>query len=532
MIKLEPDGEKKKKWRQSQKSSGKSGNIYFVKYYYYISERMAFNSGYAYPPPPPPVDSSRTDGQYAYGSNNIHKKVKLNSGQSSNQNYVNNDENFANYDENYVNSFYQSSSYPSYAVSYENSTYGYTDPEQSFSSQFVGTNYTGEKGYYTNSSNWGSDYVENGFGGGYQMSDKGPGGGGRGMNRGRDSGGAGSRGGGAQRGGFRDEGERRDFFKDRREEGRESWSGGSRGSSGQRTDGNRGGCKRGGGSWDGRERGGRSWGGGERGGGSRGGIERGGGSWGGGECGGGSWGEVAKVSEPRGDRGGGSKGREHRDNGGRRGRGPEFRPKSTVIKPKHPPITSEQRQRIENNNLKQLVAPKPPHKILSEMVGRSVKYEYTDNPPLPPGVVELQEMHTLLTTIDGDKSSGTGPSFDIAKNICSEHAIMTVVAKRYEAMNKTAAEGSKTKEELLIEDETPFELASIAIFKMLNEWEAKGFELPQEGFFNQHIYYRLRNFCVFILFVNLFLFQNGKLYPVIDFQNHLLKLKIKKSRFH
>jgi hypothetical protein len=27
---------------------------------------------------------------------------------------------------------------------------------------------------------------------------------------------------------------------------------------------------------------------------------------------------------------------------------------------------------------------------------------------------------------------------------------------------------------LLMDDETPFELASIAIFKMLNEWEAKG----------------------------------------------------------
>ena len=92
-------------------------------------------------------------------------------------------------------------------------------------------------------------------------------------------------------------------------------------------------------------------------------------------------------------------------------------------------------------------------------------------------------------------------------------------------MNKTAAEGSKTKEELLMEDETPFELASIAIFKMLNEWEAKGFELPQEGFFNQHISYSLINSGVFILFRNLFL---------IDFQNHLfVEINIfKKIRFN
>ena len=40
-------------------------------------------------------------------------------------------------------------------------------------------------------------------------------------------------------------------------------------------------------------------------------------------------------------------------------------------------------------------------------------------------------MHTLKVTIDGDVSSGTGPSHEIAKNIAAEHAIMGVVARRY-----------------------------------------------------------------------------------------------------
>ena len=31
-----------------------------------------------------------------------------------------------------------------------------------------------------------------------------------------------------------------------------------------------------------------------------------------------------------------------------------------------------------------------------------------------------------------------------------------------------ARKGEKTKEELLLEDETPFELASVAIFKVMN----------------------------------------------------------------
>jgi hypothetical protein len=37
------------------------------------------------------------------------------------------------------------------------------------------------------------------------------------------------------------------------------------------------------------------------------------------------------------------------------------------------------------------------------------------NPPLPPGVVDSRVMHTLRTSINGDLSSGTGPSHEIAK---------------------------------------------------------------------------------------------------------------------
>ncbi len=51
--------------------------------------------------------------------------------------------------------------------------------------------------------------------------------------------------------------------------------------------------------------------------------------------------------------------------------------------------------------------------------------------------------------------------------------------------------GLKSKDELLLEDETPFELASMAVFKMLNEWEAKGFELPydlEDILYTSHLY--------------------------------------------
>jgi len=119
--------------------------------------------------------------------------------------------------------------------------------------------------------------------------------------------------------------------------------------------------------------------------------------------------------------------------------------------------------------------------ILNEMVGGGIKFEYTENPPLPPGMMmdDMPAMHTLITNIDGDTSTGTGPSHEIAKNICSEHAVMKIVEKRYENMNEMSKKGIKTKEDFLLEDESPFELASIAIFKMFNEWEAAGYELPR-----------------------------------------------------
>jgi len=152
-----------------------------------------------------------------------------------------------------------------------------------------------------------------------------------------------------------------------------------------------------------------------------------------------------------------------------------------VVKQKAPPpLTADERVKIENHNLKQLVAPKPPHRILNEMTGGGVRFEYTENPPLPPGMLleDMPALHTLITEVDGDRSTGTGPSHEIAKNICSEHAIMGVVSRRYQNINEMASKGLKSKDELMLEDETPFELASIALFKMLNEWEAGGCELP------------------------------------------------------
>ena len=96
-------------------------------------------------------------------------------------------------------------------------------------------------------------------------------------------------------------------------------------------------------------------------------------------------------------------------------------PTARPLPPKKPPvvkkpqITSEQQVRMDNAVIKRLVTPKPPHRILTEMMGDSFVFEYIENPPLPPGMVESRVMHTLRTSIEGDISSGTGPSYEIAK---------------------------------------------------------------------------------------------------------------------
>ena len=80
--------------------------------------------------------------------------------------------------------------------------------------------------------------------------------------------------------------------------------------------------------------------------------------------------------------------------GDRGGRGRGGVKQSPLIKAKAAALSNEQKQKIENNNMKQLVAPKPPHKILNEMMGGPMKFEYAENPPLPPGV---EQVHTRIS---------------------------------------------------------------------------------------------------------------------------------------
>ena len=200
------------------------------------------------------------------------------------------------------------------------------------------------------------------------------------------------------------------------------------------------------------------------------------------------------------------------------------------------------RKRI-NFRLRKVIVPKSPIMVLNEMVG-AVNYNFVDtHPPMPmqPGqppmqlftatcnvrhliplcVVEYRCMSLTNLQVEGENFMGTGPSKQIAKNICAEHCIQYIVTKRCtESKNKAAeaakqvaaaatatatAEGSDNNGAAAaaaaggadgapaaapeglkpheMTDETPWaQLASLALFKLFNDWQAQGFAIPAELF--------------------------------------------------
>jgi len=176
---------------------------------------------------------------------------------------------------------------------------------------------------------------------------------------------------------------------------------------------------------------------------------------------------------------------------------------------KSKPLPAAIRKKRINFRLRKLLSPKSPLMVVNEMVG-SVTYNFIDAPAgggMAPGIPHL---FTAQCVVDDQTFSGTGPSKQIAKNICAEHVIQYVVTKKCnENRNKpmvqemaqpdvkpnvdfgvgddgtappgddvTTKNGSYNKQ---IEDETPWlQLASLALFKLFNDWQAQGYVIPAE----------------------------------------------------
>merc|ERR1719461_1055037 len=116
--------------------------------------------------------------------------------------------------------------------------------------------------------------------------------------------------------------------------------------------------------------------------------------------------------------------------------------------------------------------------VLNEIVG-GVNYTFVDTPSqmMTPGIPHL---FTAQCEIEGENFQGTGPSKQIAKNICAEHVIQFVVTKK---CNESRAKAQLTdpNQKQPMEDDTPWlQLASLALFKLFNDWQAQGYVIPSE----------------------------------------------------
>jgi len=147
------------------------------------------------------------------------------------------------------------------------------------------------------------------------------------------------------------------------------------------------------------------------------------------------------------------------------------------VKKKVPKAVQKKRN---NYRLRRLVAPKAPLTVLNELIGTTepVTYTFLDVEGVAPNMP--QHMFTAMATVHGEKYQGIGPSKAIAKNICAEQVIQAIVAKKCaekREMMDTGDENEKPKNE----DETPWaSLASLALFKLFNDWQAQGYVLPPD----------------------------------------------------
>jgi len=155
------------------------------------------------------------------------------------------------------------------------------------------------------------------------------------------------------------------------------------------------------------------------------------------------------------------------------------------------PIPNAIKKKRSNFRLRKMIVPKAPLCVLNEMVGQ-VNYSFVDTHPgavaqanahLRPGMPKM-ELFTAQCNLEGQVFQGTGPSKQIAKNIAAEHAIQHVFMKKFEESKAKEQKDPETGEPLKpnqMEDETPWaQLASLSLFKLFNDWQAQGYQIPVE----------------------------------------------------
>ena len=131
-------------------------------------------------------------------------------------------------------------------------------------------------------------------------------------------------------------------------------------------------------------------------------------------------------------------------------------------------------KRRRNFRLKKMIIPKNPVMILNELLGRTVQFEVAD--PLHQG----PNFYFMARTVyDDQEFIGNGPSKTIAKNIAAETVLQYITTQT--CSRQEAAGGGDEDKPHTFETETPWTaLASLAMFKLFNDWQSQGYNLPAE----------------------------------------------------
>merc|ERR1711936_657950 len=144
-------------------------------------------------------------------------------------------------------------------------------------------------------------------------------------------------------------------------------------------------------------------------------------------------------------------------------------------------------RRRRNFRLKKMLTPKAPIMVLNELLGQT-KVIYEVSEPMPQVIRTQPALYTARTEYDNQTFTGLGPRKEIAKNICAEQVLQYITTKSClgakdddgddEDLKGNQENGEKSKRPEM-ESETPWvSLASLALFKLFNDWQAQGYQLP------------------------------------------------------
>jgi len=132
-------------------------------------------------------------------------------------------------------------------------------------------------------------------------------------------------------------------------------------------------------------------------------------------------------------------------------------------------VPKDVQRRRRNYRLKRMMLPKPPNMVLFELIPHDdVVFDNFVSDP-------VSRLFKITAKYDDKYFEGLGPSKTIAKNICCERILQHIAFKacaKDEQENKGGSHG---------EEETPWTaLASVALFKLFNDWQAQGCQMPAE----------------------------------------------------